>query len=121
MTEINCENIMKEIGPITGMIGTEIGITCKIIMKETGHIVEIDCETTIEMTIGKKIIGISKIRDIREIIGKTGHIAETGNTSGISHIVEIGHEAINTKYDYRNYYEDDYRNDHRNDYKKAYK
>ena len=46
----NCENIMKEIdhtvgidskitmievGPITEMIGAEIGITCEIIMKET--------------------------------------------------------------------------------------
>ena len=72
---INCKIIIKEIGPIT----------------ETGHIVEIDHKTTVEMTIGKKIIGISKIRDIREIIADTGHTTEIG------HIVETGHEAIATK------------------------
>ena len=58
---------------------------------EIGLIVEIDRETTVEMNIGKKIIGISKMRDIREIIAKTNHIAEIG------HIVEIGCKAIATK------------------------
>ena len=57
-------------------------------MTEMSHIVEIDWETTVEMNIGKKIIGISKIRDIRKIIAKTGHIAEIGHTE------EIDCEAI---------------------------
>ena len=38
-----------------------------ILIVETGHIVETDCETTVEMSIGKKIINI---RDGLEIIMK---------------------------------------------------
>ena len=38
---INCEIIMKEVGPITEMIGTKIGITHGIIIKETHPIVGI--------------------------------------------------------------------------------
>ena len=74
------------------IIKTNIGLKSSTIeidlMTKMSHIVEIDCKTTVEMNIGKKIIGISKIRDIREIIAKTGHIAEIG------HIVEIDCEAI---------------------------
>ena len=73
---------MKEVGPITGMIGTEIGITHEIIMKETHPIVGIKCETTIKVTIEMKIIYHNII--MKEI----DPITERG------HIVEIGHEAI---------------------------
>ena len=78
---IDCKIIMKEIGPITEMIGTEIGITCKIIMKETHLIVGIKCETTMKVTIGMKII------DCNIIMKEIGPITEAGHT------VEIGHEA----------------------------
>ena len=60
-------------------------------MKEIDLIAGIDCETTIKMTIGKKIIN-HKI-----VMEEIGHIAETGHTAEIGHKVEIGHEAATTK------------------------
>ena len=84
---INCKITMKEIDPIVG-IDLTVGINHKIIVKEIGpiaetdHIVETDqgvttkeidhkattTKMTIEMSIRRKIIGISKIRDIKKSI-----------------------------------------------------
>ena len=78
---IDHESIMKGIGPITEMIGTKIGITIEIIMKETHPVVGIKHETTMKVTIGIKIM------DHNIIMKAIGPITETGHT------VEIGHKA----------------------------
>ena len=88
---IKCKIILKEIDPITEIVGTDRGITHKILTKETILMVEIAHKATTKMTIEKitvkmtiektttrrtieMIIGkkVTRTRDIREkIIMKT--------------------------------------------------
>ena len=73
--------ILKEIDPITEEVGTDIGITSKILTKETILMVEIAHKATTKMTIEKTITRtieiiiekkVTRTRDIREkIIMKT--------------------------------------------------
>ena len=89
---------MKEVGPITEMITTEIGITCKIIMKETHPIVGIKCKTTMKVTIVMKTIDckiiMKRIGPITEINCTTETGTTPKNRKETTHIVEIGHETI---------------------------
>ena len=48
---IKCKIILKEIDPITEIVGTDIGITHEILTKETILMVEIAHWATIKMTI----------------------------------------------------------------------
>ena len=89
---------------MTEIVGLEIEIDHRaetdhrITTAEINHTVEIDHETTIEMTIEKKIIGISKTRNIREnieIIMKT--YTKTGTTRIIIEIVTKTKIEIKTK------------------------
>ena len=86
---------MKEIDLIA-----EINYTVETECTETDHIVGIDCETniklTIEMTIEKKFIGISKNRDIKENIKIIVKTPTTRATIEIAMETRIG-AKINTK------------------------